>query len=29
MTAADIAFGMRLKEQAGWNQVPADWRRLP
>lgn len=28
MTAADIPFGMRLKEQAGWNQVEADWQRL-
>jgi len=28
MTVADIAFGMRLKEQAGWNQVEADWWRL-
>jgi GNAT superfamily N-acetyltransferase len=28
MTAADIALGMRLKGQAGWNQSEADWRRL-
>jgi GNAT superfamily N-acetyltransferase len=28
MTAADIPLGMRLKEQAGWNQTEADWRRL-
>jgi GNAT superfamily N-acetyltransferase len=28
MTVADIPFGMRLKEQAGWNQVAADWSRL-
>jgi GNAT superfamily N-acetyltransferase len=28
MTVADIRFGMRLKAQAGWNQVEADWRRL-
>lgn len=28
MTLADIPFGMRLKEQAGWNQTEADWRRL-
>jgi GNAT superfamily N-acetyltransferase len=28
MTVADIRFGMRLKQQAGWNQVEADWRRL-
>jgi GNAT superfamily N-acetyltransferase len=27
-TAADIPFGMALKEQAGWNQVAADWQRL-
>jgi GNAT superfamily N-acetyltransferase len=28
MTVADIPLGMRLKEQAGWNQVESDWRRL-
>ena len=28
MTVADIPLGMRLKEQAGWNQVEGDWRRL-
>src|SRR5690348_4685599 len=28
MTLADIPAGMRLKEQAGWNQLEADWRRL-
>jgi GNAT superfamily N-acetyltransferase len=27
MTATDLAFGMRLKQQAGWNQTEADWRR--
>jgi predicted N-acetyltransferase YhbS len=27
MTAADIALGMRLKQEAGWNQTEADWRR--
>src|SRR5262249_36611187 len=27
MTAADVPLGMRLKEQAGWNQMEADWRR--
>lgn len=27
-TSADLAFGMRLKDAAGWNQVEADWRRL-
>jgi len=28
MTDADIALGMRLKAQAGWNQLEADWRRF-
>jgi GNAT superfamily N-acetyltransferase len=28
MTPADIALGMRLKTQAGWNQTEADWRRF-
>lgn len=28
MTPADLDFGMRLKDAAGWNQTPADWRRL-
>lgn len=28
MTEADIPVGMRLKEVAGWNQTPADWRRF-
>jgi GNAT superfamily N-acetyltransferase len=27
MTHADIALGMRLKAQNGWNQLEADWRR--
>src|SRR5262249_32451649 len=27
MTEPDIALGMRLKQQAGWNQTEADWRR--
>jgi GNAT superfamily N-acetyltransferase len=27
MTPDDLAFGMALKTQAGWNQVEADWRR--
>jgi GNAT superfamily N-acetyltransferase len=27
MTTADLPLGMRLKEQAGWNQIEADWRR--
>jgi GNAT superfamily N-acetyltransferase len=28
MTLADVPVGMRLKEQAGWNQLEADWRRF-
>jgi len=28
MTEADVPFGMYLKEQAGWNQTEADWRRF-
>src|SRR5262245_13479890 len=28
MTTADLPLGMRLKEQAGWNQLEADWRRF-
>jgi GNAT superfamily N-acetyltransferase len=28
LTAADVPLGMRLKEQAGWNQTEADWARL-
>lgn len=28
MTAADIVAGMRLKAQAGWNQLPSDWERF-
>jgi ribosomal protein S18 acetylase RimI-like enzyme len=27
MNAADIRLGMRLKEETGWNQTEADWRR--
>ncbi len=27
-TVTDIPFGMRLKQQAGWNQVEQDWRRF-
>ena len=27
MTAADIACGLRLCAQSGWNQLEADWRR--
>lgn len=28
MTAEDIGLGLRLREQAGWNQTEADWRRF-
>jgi GNAT superfamily N-acetyltransferase len=28
MTTEDIHLGMRLKGQAGWNQIPADWQRF-
>jgi predicted N-acetyltransferase YhbS len=28
MTAADIPLGLALKDQAGWNQTEADWRRF-
>lgn len=28
MTPADIPEGMRLKAEAAWNQVPADWERF-
>jgi GNAT superfamily N-acetyltransferase len=28
MTVTDVPLGMRLKEQAGWNQTEADWRRF-
>jgi GNAT superfamily N-acetyltransferase len=28
LSPADLDFGMRLKDAAGWNQTPADWRRL-
>jgi GNAT superfamily N-acetyltransferase len=28
MTVADVPLGMRLKEEAGWNQTEADWRRF-
>src|SRR6478609_806011 len=28
MTREDIAHGMRLKAEAGWNQVEPDWQRL-
>ncbi len=28
LTCADLPLGMRLKDQAGWNQVEADWVRF-
>lgn len=28
MTGRDVPLGMRLKQQAGWNQREADWQRL-
>jgi GNAT superfamily N-acetyltransferase len=28
MSRADVPLGMRLKDQAGWNQTEADWQRL-
>src|SRR5690242_17875638 len=28
MTSADVPLGLRLREQAGWNQTEADWRRF-
>ncbi|NLS97200.1 MAG: GNAT family N-acetyltransferase [Planctomycetaceae bacterium] len=28
MNRDDIELGMRLKQQAGWNQTPDDWRRF-
>src|SRR6516162_8696055 len=28
MTGADVPLGLRLKQQAGWNQTEADWRRF-
>jgi ribosomal protein S18 acetylase RimI-like enzyme len=28
MDAGDLAFGVRLKDAAGWNQTEADWQRL-
>jgi GNAT superfamily N-acetyltransferase len=27
MTSADVPLGMRLKQQAGWNQLAEDWHR--
>jgi hypothetical protein len=28
LTRAEIPLGMRLKAQAAWNQLEADWLRL-
>jgi GNAT superfamily N-acetyltransferase len=28
MTGADVPLGLRLVQQAGWNQTEADWRRF-
>jgi GNAT superfamily N-acetyltransferase len=28
MSAADLPFGLRLSDAAGWNQTPADWQRF-
>jgi GNAT superfamily N-acetyltransferase len=28
MTPADLGFAMHLKDQAGWNQIGADWHRF-
>lgn len=28
MTADDVPLGLRLKDQAGWNQTEADWLRI-
>jgi len=28
MTSEDVPLGRRLKDQAGWNQTDADWRRF-
>ena len=28
MTAADVPFGMKLKDLAGWNQLESDWHRF-
>ena len=28
MRLVDVPLGMRLKDQAGWNQTEADWERL-
>src|SRR5215831_10415209 len=28
MSTADLPLGIRLGQQAGWNQTPADWQRF-
>src|SRR5438128_6261242 len=28
MTLADLGLGLRLRQQAGWNQTAADWARF-
>lgn len=28
MTFSDLPLGLRLRQQAGWNQTPADWARF-
>ncbi len=28
MTAADLPLGLRLSDEAGWNQIPTDWQRF-
>jgi ribosomal protein S18 acetylase RimI-like enzyme len=28
MTAADLPLGLRLSQEAGWNQISADWQRF-
>jgi GNAT superfamily N-acetyltransferase len=28
MTAADLPLGLCLSQEAGWNQIPADWQRF-
>lgn len=28
MTFTDLGLGLRLRQQAGWNQTPADWARF-
>jgi GNAT superfamily N-acetyltransferase len=28
MTSADLSLGLGLSQEAGWNQIPADWQRM-